>query len=159
MNIKTIAKLISAILICQLAGAIGSLITISSVVSFYNTLNKPSFAPPSWLFGPVWITLYALMGISLYLVWNQLGKNKQARISIIIFAIQLAINTIWTYLFFGLQSPFYGLVGIIALWIAIAITIINFLKVSRKAAYLLIPYIIWVTIAMVLNYYILILNP
>ena len=148
-------KLIASILICQIAGIIGSIFTAPSITSWYADLQKPAFSPPNWVFGPVWITLYTLMGISLYLVWN---KKKNVKIPLTLFSIQLILNSIWSIIFFGLQNPFYALIEIIILWIMILLTIISFYKISKKASFLLLPYIIWVTVATFLNYYILILN-
>lgn len=147
-------KLIVAILICQLAGVIGSFFTMPSIPTWYAGLNKPSFSPPNWVFAPVWVTLFTLMGISLYLIWNKGFK----RLPITLFSIQLALNVAWSVIFFGLQSMFYAFIEIIILWISILITILSFYKVSKKAALLLLPYIVWVTIAMTLNYYVWILN-
>jgi benzodiazapine receptor len=151
-------KLIICILICQLAGIIGSLFTISSITSWYANLNRPFFTPPDWLFGPVWITLYALMGISLYLVWNEKSKGK-IKIPLAMFSIQLVLNALWSIMFFGFQLIFYGLVEIIIMWIFIALTMLSFYRVSRKAALTLVPYIAWVTIATLLNYFVWVLNP
>jgi translocator protein len=151
-------KLIVAIIVCQLAGFIGSFFTISSVSTWYLTLNKPFFNPPSWLFGPVWITLYLLMGISLYLVWNRGINGKTSRIAITFFSIQLILNSLWSILFFGLKSPLYAFMEIIFLWAAILLTIIYFNRISKPASYLLIPYILWVSFAAVLNLSIFILN-
>ncbi|MCX6821702.1 MAG: tryptophan-rich sensory protein [Candidatus Aenigmarchaeota archaeon] len=158
MKIKNIAKLILAIFVCQIAGAIGSMFTFSSIPTWYATINKPSFTPPNWLFGPVWITLYTLMGISLYLIWNKGLENKEVKSSLFIFSAQLALNALWSILFFGLKSPFYAFVEIIILWIAIAVTIFKFYKISKNAGLILLPYIIWVSIALTLNFYVCILN-
>ncbi|MBU0980986.1 MAG: tryptophan-rich sensory protein [Nanoarchaeota archaeon] len=147
-------KLIISIIACQLAGIIGSVFTASSVSTWYATLNKPFFNPPSWLFGPVWTTLYLLMGISLYLLWE-----KRARTVITLFIIQLGLNTLWSICFFGLKNPLLAFVEILVLWGAIIITIFSSYKVSKAAAYLLIPYILWVTFAAILNFYIFWLNP
>lgn len=159
MKINKIVKLISAIVICQMAGVIGSFFTTPSIATWYESLEKPSFAPPNWAFAPVWISLFTLMGISLYLIWIKGWKNKKVKISLLIFGVQLILNTLWSFLFFGLQSPFYGLIEIVVLWIVIAATILTFLKISKKASFLLLPYIVWVTIAAILNFYIWILNP
>jgi len=148
-------KLIVSILICQIAGVIGSIFTAPSITSWYADLQKPAFSPPNWVFGPVWITLYTLMGISLYLVWN---KKKNVKIPLTLFFTQLILNSIWSIIFFGLQNPFYALIEIIILWIMILVTIIRFYKISKKASLLLLPYIIWVSVATILNYYIWILN-
>jgi benzodiazapine receptor len=154
-----IFRLTCSIIICQLAGVVGSIFTISAIPTWYASLNKPWFTPPNWLFGPVWLTLYTLMGISLYLVWSKGFKKKKAKIALGIFAIQLGLNALWSFLFFGLQSPLLGLAGIIPLWIFIALSIWAFYRVDKKAACILIPYIMWVTVATALNYYVLILNP
>jgi tryptophan-rich sensory protein len=137
-----------------MAGVIGSIFTTPSISTWYEQIQKPDIRPPNWAFGPVWITLYTLMGISLYWVLNE----KNVRIPVIFFSIQLVLNAIWSIIFFGLQNPFYAFIEIIILWIAILLTIISFYKVSRKAGLILLPYIIWVTIATILNYYIWILN-
>jgi len=151
-------KLVASIVICQLAGIIGSFFTVSSVNTWYVELAKPSFNPPSWVFSPVWITLFVLMGISLYLVWDKGIKSKQSKIAITIFGVQLALNTLWSILFFGLKSPLSAFVEIVFLWIAILLTIIYFYKISKPAAYLLIPYILWVSFAAVLNFSLFYLN-
>lgn len=147
-------KLIIAILICQLAGVFGSIFTSPSIGTWYVELEKPFFTPPNWLFGPVWITLFTLMGISLYLVWD-----KKDKFAISIFGIQFVLNALWSLLFFGLQNPFYGLIEIIVLWFAILITIVRFYKIDKRAGIILFPYILWVSIAAALNYYIWVLNP
>jgi benzodiazapine receptor len=155
MNINYF-KLIFSIVICQLAGVIGSFFTVSSVSTWYVTLNKPFFNPPSWLFGPVWITLYFLMGISLYLIWNNVDKDtKSARI---VFFVQLGLNTLWSLLFFGLKSPFLAFIEIIVLWLFILLNILFFYQKSKAASYLLIPYFVWVSFASVLNFSIFYLN-
>lgn len=148
-------KLIVSIVLCQMAGVIGSFFTISSVSSWYFELNKPSFNPPSWVFGPVWVTLYFLMGISLYLVWN---KSAKKTLAITIFGIQLFLNSLWPVLFFGLRNPFFALIEIILLWISILLSIIYFKKISKTAAYLLIPYLLWVSFAGILNFFLFYLN-
>lgn len=151
-------RIIFSILICQLAGLIGSVFTFSSIPTWYEALNKPSFSPPNWIFGPVWIVLYTLMGISLFLVWEKGLKKRLVEKGIIAFGVQLALNAMWTYIFFGLKLPEYAFFEILFLWISIAITIARFYVISKKAAYLLLPYLIWVSFAMVLNYYVWILN-
>jgi tryptophan-rich sensory protein len=159
MKIKNIAKLLSAIIICQLAGVIGSIFTSSSVETWYAELTLPSFAPPGWFIGAVWITLYTLMGISLYLIWNKGLRNKSVKEAVSIFFIQLVLNSVWSFLFFGLQSPFIAFIEIIILWIAILFTVIKFYRISKNASLLLIPYIMWVSVALLLNFSIWLLNP
>ena len=151
-----IIKLALSISVCQIAGIIGSIVTFSSVSTWYPTLIKPEFSPPGWLFGPVWISLYFLMGISLYLIWQNKAKDKKR--SLIMFGIQLILNVIWPFLFFGLKSPFYGLIDILFLLAAIILTIAFSFKISRYASILLIPYLVWVSFATILNYTILSLN-
>ena len=151
-------KLGLSILVCLLAGFIGSFFTISSVSTWYTTLNKPFFNPPSWLFGPIWTILYILMGVSLYLIWEKRIKSEESKTAVLIFGVQLFLNLMWSIIFFAVQSPFYAFIEIILLWITIVITMIYFYKISKPATYLLIPYILWVTFAALLNFSIYYLN-
>lgn len=144
--------------ICLAAGIIGSIFTFQSIPTWYAGLNRPDFSPPNWIFGPVWTTLYIMMGIAAYMVYAKGVKKKEVKIALSIFGAQLALNTLWSVLFFGLQSPLYGLVCIVALWLAIAATIWKFWGISRNAALLLVPYILWVSFASVLNYSIWMMN-
>lgn len=152
-------KLVISIFICFLAGAIGGLATTPAIPTWYAGLAKPAFSPPNWLFGPVWTTLYILMGISLFMIWREGLERPGIKKAISIFSVQLILNAIWSIAFFGLKSPFYGLIIIGALWIAIIATILSFTRISKTAGYILIPYILWVTFAAFLNYNIFILNP
>lgn len=147
-----------AIGICELAGIIGSVFTASAIPSWYVILERPAFAPPNWVFGPVWTTLYAMMGVSLYLVWQQLSQGKPAKKALYVFGVQLLLNTAWSIIFFGLQSPGAAFVEIIFLWLSIALTILLFWQFSKTAALLLVPYIAWVSFAAFLNYTIWMLN-
>jgi benzodiazapine receptor len=151
-------KLIISIAICLLAGAVGSIFTVSSVNSWYLTLVKPSFNPPSWLFAPVWTILYIMMGISLYLVWKKGTKAKEAKKGMRLFFTQLWLNLFWSLLFFGIRNPLVALIEIIILWIMILMTMIIFYKLEKKTVYLLIPYLLWVTFATILNFAIVLLN-
>ncbi len=151
-------KLIFAIVICQLAGFIGSIFTTPKIATWYAALSKPSFNPPNWIFGPVWTILFILMGISLYLIISQDIREKKVKIAAFIFGIQLALNTLWSVLFFGMQSPVLAFIEIIFLWLAILATILLFRKINKTAAYLLIPYILWVSFAAALNLTIISLN-
>ena len=151
-------KFLASVLLCQLAGAIGSVFTFSSLDNWYLLLEKPAFNPPSWIFFPVWVTLYTLMGISLYLFWEKGSQQQDIKVGLLIFGIQLGLNALWSFLFFGLKSPYYAFVEIILLWLAVFLTILKFWKISKIASYLLLPYILWVSFAMLLNYYIWILN-
>jgi benzodiazapine receptor len=153
-----IVKLAVSIGVCLAIGFIGSIFTTSSIPTWYMALEKPSFNPPNWLFAPVWTTLFILMGISAFLVWRVGLKEANVRIALIIFIIQLILNAFWSIAFFGLRSPIAGLIVIIVLWIAILLAILSSIKVSRLAGVLLIPYILWVSLASILNVMIYILN-
>jgi len=135
---KSLMKFILSIILCQAVGAIGTLFTSPSISTWYSQLVKPKFTPPNWLFAPVWTILYLLMGLSLFLILIK-GKEKKLRQTLFIFAIQLFLNGLWSYLFFGLRNPFYGFIGITVLWIAILFTIVEAFKISKAAAMLLIP--------------------
>ena len=152
-------KLLASVMLCQFAGVIGSIFTASSLENWYLLLEKPAFNPPSWVFFPAWVILYTLMGISLYLVWERGSQGQEIKMGLLIFGIQLGLNVLWSFLFFGLKSPYYAFVEIVLLWLAIFLTILKFRKISKTASYLLFPYILWVSFAMLLNYYIWILNP
>ncbi len=153
-----IAKAAIFVIVAELAGNIGAIFTITAIPTWYAALAKPSFTPPNWLFGPVWIVLFALMGVSAYLIYEKGAKNKEVRIALSVFAAQFALNILWTFLFFGLRSPLLGMACIIALWAAILATIALFYRISRRAAFLLVPYIAWVSVALALNYFIIVLN-
>jgi len=157
-DIVEIIKLIFSILVCQFAGFIGSFFTFPSIPTWYKNLKKPSFAPPNWVFAPVWVTLYTLMGISLFIVLRADLGNLSVQLALLIFGIQLALNVLWSFVFFRLRSLLGGLVTIAVLWIAIFLTILSFLNISLLAGLLLVPYIIWSSFAAFLNYSILVLN-
>ncbi|MFC1915594.1 TspO/MBR family protein [Chloroflexota bacterium] len=156
---KDIIKLISSIIACLCAGIIGSVFTTPAIPTWYAALEKPPFTPPNWLFAPAWTTLYLLIGIAAFLIWRRGIGNRPAKTALIIFLIQLVLNALWSVVFFGLESPLYGIVVIVALWLAILFTILKFFKISTLAGLLLLPYIGWVTFAAILNVYIFILNP
>jgi len=158
MNKGKLAGLIAAIIICEFVGILGSIFTIPSITTWYAALHKPSFSPPNWLFGPVWMLLYALMGISAYLIWEKGIKKKGVKPALKLFALQLILNFIWTVLFFGLRSPLLGLIAIAVLWFAILATILKFSKLSKNAAMIMVPYLLWVSFAAVLNLAVWMLN-
>jgi tryptophan-rich sensory protein len=158
-EIQSYPKLAAAILFCIIVGSIGSLVTITGPGSWYASLQKPFFAPPNWVFAPVWITLFVLMGIALYLVWQSGTEKRDVRIALGIFCVQFFFNVIWSFLFFGLQSPLLGFIDILVLWVMIVVTLWAFYRVKKSAAYLLIPYIAWVTLASALNGAIYFMNP
>lgn len=158
MKISNPIKLIISLVICQLAGIIGSLFTMSKIPTWYMTISKPELAPPNWIFGPVWTTLFILMGIALYLVWKQGTNRKDVKIALYIFGTQLILNVLWSIIFFGLENPGSAFVEIISLWISILLSIIYFYKINKTAGYLLIPYIAWVSFASYINFMIWWLN-
>ncbi|MBT3412909.1 MAG: tryptophan-rich sensory protein [Candidatus Jacksonbacteria bacterium] len=158
MKLKNISKLILAIGISELAGVLGSIFTVSSIPNWYATLTKPALNPPSWVFGPVWTTLYALMGIAAFLIWKQGWEKKEVKIALGAFGAQLVLNTLWSIMFFGLQNPGLALINILLLWLAIIWTMVGFYKISKPAMYLLVPYILWVSFATYLNYALWTLN-
>lgn len=158
MKPRDIIKLIVSIVACQGAGLIGSLFTTAAIPTWYAGLQKPFFTPPNWAFAPAWITLYILMAVAAFLIWRKGLDQKGVRFALIIFLIQLVLNTLWSIVFFGLESPLYGIIVIIALWIAILLTMIKFFKLSTIAGALLTPYIGWVSFAAVLNVAIWMLN-
>lgn len=145
------------IALCEIVGFAGGVAMGNSVSSWYTNLNKASYNPPAWVFGPVWVTLYALMGAALGLVASSGVRGNKIK-AYAIFGAQLAFNGIWSFLFFSLQSPLYGLIDIVLLWVLIVASMANFYKFSKAAVVLMVPYLVWVTIAATLNYYVLILN-
>jgi len=158
-KLKDIFKLLISIVACQCAGLIGSLFTITAIPTWYATLEKPPFTPPNWLFAPAWITLYLLMGISAFIIWRRGLESRRIKVALLVFLIQLDLNALWSVAFFGFQSPLYGVIVIVALWIAILFTILHFFKISTAAGALLLPYILWVSFATALNVSIWVLNP
>lgn len=158
MRINDFFKLVIAIVVSQLAGIIGSVFTKPSIAGWYASLAKPALAPPNWIFGPVWTTLFVLMGISAFLIWKKGLDRRDVKIALGIFLGQLFLNTLWSIIFFGLQSPGGAFIELIFLWLAILATIVAFAKISKPAAWLLVPYIAWVSFAMYLNYSIYVLN-
>lgn len=155
---KELTKLILCIIICQAAGVVGSVFTSRSVSTWYPTLVKPGYTPPGWVIGLVWIVLFTLMGVSLFLVWREGLRRPDVRKSVYIFSAQLVVNVLWSWAFFGQHSPLAGLAVIAVLWILILLTIIKFWQISRGAALLLVPYILWVSFAAFLNFTIWRLN-
>jgi benzodiazapine receptor len=150
--------LIVSIVLAQAAGLLGALFTSTGAGTWYQTIVKPSWNPPSWIFGPVWTTLYVLMGIASYLVWKTPPGTLRTQ-ALILYGIQLALNALWSFVFFGAESPKWGVVVIVLLLLAILATTARFFTISKTAGYLMIPYILWVTFASVLNLTIWRLNP
>lgn len=143
---------------CQLAGLIGMVFNNSSINNWYLTLNKPSFNPPNYVFGPVWFFIFTLMAVAFYLVLVKGKKNKYYKTALVVFVLQWLLNVLWSYFFFFLRSPFMALIEIIILWLIILLTMHNFYKISKETRWLLLPYILWVTFAAFLNLNIMALN-
>lgn len=148
--------LIGFVVACNLIGALGAVWT-SSDGEWYKGINKPSFNPPSWVFGPVWMLLFSLMGIALYLVWVA-PSSKVRTIALVIFGIHFVLNVLWSYLFFGANNPLWSLIEIFVLLVFIVVTGIYFYMINHFAGYLFIPYFLWVSFASFLNYSIWSLN-
>lgn len=158
MFFKDPLKLIVALLIPLSAGWIGAIFTTPAIDSWYVGLVKPDFTPPDMVFGPVWTILYFLMGVALYLVWREGASVPRVNFAIGIFSVQIILNTLWSIVFFGMESPGGGLFIIGLLWLSILANIFAFARISKIAAYLLAPYLLWVSFAAALNFEIWILN-
>lgn len=145
-------RLIVALALPQCAGGLGAVFTRESVATWYRQLAKPQLNPPSWVFAPVWTALFLLMGLAFYLVLVSTRSGEKRRAGVILFCAHLAVNTLWSILFFGLRSPFWAFIDIIVLWIMIVLLILIFRAIDRLAGFLLIPYWLWVSFAAYLNY-------
>ncbi|KGO91479.1 TspO/MBR family protein [Flavobacterium subsaxonicum] len=145
-------KILVMVVTCLAVGYLASQFTQENVTTWYTTIKKPSFTPPNWAFPVAWTTLYVFMGVAAGLVWDRLDvMHDTVKKGLTFFAIQLALNGLWSYLFFGLKNPLLGLIEIVLLWLMIYETYAQFTKVSKIAGYLFIPYIAWVSYALVLN--------
>lgn len=153
-----IVRIAIAVFICLSAGFLSGLVTTNAIETWYATLNKPSFNPPNWLLGPVWTVLYIIMGIAAGLVWNKGTETPHVRLALSAFVFQLGLNAMWSIIFFGMKMPGLALAENILLWLSIAGCIFLFSKVSKPVAWLLVPYIAWVSFAIVLNYFLWSLN-
>jgi tryptophan-rich sensory protein len=143
---------ILSLALCQLAGLIGSIFTVPNIKTWYSGLNKPSFTPPNWIFAPVWTALYILMGISLFLILRKGLREKNIREAFMMFMVQLILNAGWSIVFFGTHSILGGFLVISVLWASILVTIILFYGISHLASIMLLPYLLWVSFASVLNF-------
>lgn len=151
-------KLIICIVVPQLVGLTAGLATASSVGTWYVDLAKPAFNPPAWIFAPMWTALYLAMGIAAFLIWRLGTDVPGVSLALGAFAVQLGLNWIWSFLFFGMKSPLLGLIEILVLWVAIAVTMVLFFRLSKSAGTLLVPYLLWVSFAALLNFEIWRLN-
>lgn len=144
-------KILLCVLVVNVLGGLGAFVTSDEIGGWYAKLNKPPGVPPNWVFGPVWTLLYALMGVAIALVWHRAEPGGEKKRAVLWFAAQMILNLIWTPVFFGMHELGIALIIILALWIAIVFTIRSFLKVDRLAAFLLGPYLLWVSYASYLN--------
>ncbi len=151
-------KLIIAVALPLVVGGLSGFFTVTGVESWYQTINKPAWNPPNWIFGPVWTTLYILMGISLFLVWRENAADGAKKYALILFAAQLLLNFFWSFIFFSQQQPGWAFAEIVLLWLLIVLTIFAFARINNLAAWLLVPYISWVSFAAILNFTIWQLN-
>jgi len=151
-------KALLSIFICEVVGLIGSFFTFPAISGWYAKLNKPSFSPPNWLFGPVWTLLYAMMGFSAFLIWQAGVEKRGVKNALFLFTLQLILNFLWSFFFFKLQSPLSALIVIIFLWLLILATIMNFYQINKTAGLILIPYLLWVSFASLLNFSVYYLN-
>lgn len=148
---RIIGKVVISICVCLLASVPGAAGVSGSVGTWYAELSRPSFTPPDWTFGVVWPILYVLMGVSAFLVWHRGTARREVRVALMFFAFQLVLNALWTPIFFGVHMIGLALLEIVLLWIAIILTVVAFRRISRLAAGLLLPYLLWVSFAVVLN--------
>jgi translocator protein len=155
---NNLIKLVLSIALPLLIGFASSYFTITGVDSWYTTIQKPSWNPPNWIFGPVWTTLYVLMGISLFLIWKAGTSKETKRSALILFALQIIANFFWSFIFFDQHQMGLAFAEIIVLWLLILLTIFSFAKINKVAAWLLVPYISWVSFAAILNFTIWRLN-
>lgn len=149
---NTITKLVIALAIPLLVGFTSGFFTATGVSTWFVTLKKPEWNPPNWIFAPVWTTLYVLMGIALFIIWKTQTELTKKRIAIFLFGFQLLLNFFWSFIFFNQHQPGWAFVEISVLWLAILFTILSFASISKTAAWLLVPYISWVSFAAILNY-------
>lgn len=155
---KNWLKLLISILLPQVAAGIGAYFTVTGTGTWYQTIEKPDWNPPSWLFAPVWTILYIAMGVAFYLIWKSSAAPGKKRTAMILWGVQLVLNLFWTIIFFNQHQLFWATVEIAVLWVAILATIFAFAKISKVAAWLLVPYIAWVSFAGILTWTIWSLN-
>lgn len=149
---RPVTALVVAVLGCELVGSLGSLAAGDGVAVWYPTLTKPPFTPPAWVFAPVWVTIFALVGVAAWLVWRAGVADRRVRVALALFAGHWVLNVGWSGAFFGLRSPAAGLAVIVALWLVIVALVGAFARVDRRAAVLLVPYLAWVGFATLLNF-------
>lgn len=148
---QKILKIVLVVVLCVTVGYLSGLVTRESILTWYVTLNKPSFNPPNWVFAPVWTLLYIMMGVAAGMIWTSNSDEQTTKKALGFFAIQLGLNALWSYLFFGLHNPLLALIEIILLWLMIFETYNLFKKIHKTAGFLMLPYLVWVSFATILN--------
>ena len=148
---QKILKIVLVVVLCVTVGYLSGLVTRESILTWYVTLNKPSFNPPNWVFAPVWTLLYIIMGVAAGMIWTSNSEEQTTKKALGFFAIQLGLNALWSYLFFGLHNPLLALIEIILLWLMIFETYNMFKKINKTSGLLLFPYLAWVSFATILN--------
>ena len=147
-----ISRIAIVVIICLAVGYLSGMVTRTSITTWYPTLVKPSFNPPNWIFAPVWTSLYVMMGVAAGLIWNQITTQKAAVTKALqFFTIQLVLNALWSYLFFGLHNLMLATIEVVLLWLMIFETYSQFAKINKTASYLMLPYLAWVSFASVLT--------
>jgi len=157
MKIKSFLFLIFFLFLPQIAGLIGAYFTFPAIPSWYQFINRPSWAPPNWLFGPAWTTLYFLMGLASFFIWQN-RENPKAKNALIVYLIHLPLNSLWSIIFFGLKSPLGAFIEIIFLWALILYLTLSFYKIRKISGWLFLPYLLWTSFASALNLAIVLLN-
>ena len=148
---QKILKIVLVVVLCVTVGYLSGLVTRESILTWYVTLNKPSFNPPNWVFAPVWTLLYIMMGVAAGMIWTSNSDEQTTKKALGFFAIQLGLNALWSYLFFGLHNPLLALIEIILLWLMIFETYNLFKKINKTSGLLILPYLAWVSFATILN--------
>lgn len=147
-----ISRIAIVVFVCLIVGYVSGMVTRASITTWYPTLVKPSFNPPNWIFAPVWTSLYIMMGIAAGLIWNQITTHKEAVTKAFqFFVMQLVLNALWSYLFFGLHNLMLATIEVVLLWLMIFETHSQFAKINKTSGYLLLPYLAWVSFASVLT--------
>ncbi len=149
--IRKALRLMFAVALCEIAGLVGAFYTSQAIPTWYAGLIKSELTPPSWIFAPVWTTLFALMGIAVFIIWHKGPRRTDVRVAVVFFAMQLILNVAWSYIFFGMHAPGKALIDILLLWSMIMLTTLTFHPISKIAAWLMVPYLLWVTFAAYLN--------
>ncbi|QIB34088.1 TspO/MBR family protein [Ancylobacter pratisalsi] len=158
MKTLSFFRLVLAVGLCLAVGALGSLATTPQIPTWYATLAKPSWTPPDAVFPIVWTTLYVLMAVTLWRLWQLHAPSSHRRLAVVLWLVQLALNAVWSQVFFGLEAIVWALAVIVMLWIAILATILACARIDRIAAWLMAPYLVWVSYALALNAAIVAMN-